>query len=141
MRSLFFLFISLVAAASNISATTFGTYSATHDSIFEGKIYQVKAEVKKKLPEQNRMIIKHERIKGLMEAMTMAFPVSDSTIFDSCAIGSKGLFTLQIQKGFPVITAAHFTKLPKYVCPMHPQELSNKRGTCSICGMPLEKRE
>ena len=141
MRSLSFLFIFFVAAAPSISLAAFTTYSAAPDSVIKGKIYQVKAEVKKKLPDQNHMIIKHERINGLMEAMTMAFPVADSTIFDSCAIGSKGLFTLQIQKGFPVITAAHFTKLPKYVCPMHPQELSNKRGTCSICGMPLEKRE
>jgi Cu/Ag efflux protein CusF len=111
------------------------------DSIVEGKIYHVKAEVKKKIPEQKKMIIKHERIKGLMEAMTMAFPVADSTIFDRCAIGSKGLFTLTIVKGFPVITAAHFAKLPKYVCPMHPDELSNIPGTCSICGMPFEKRK
>ena len=109
--------------------------------MIEGKIYHVKAEVKKKLNDQNKMIIKHERIKGLMAAMTMAFQVADSTIFDSCAVGSKGEFTLQIQKEFPVITAAHFAKLPKYVCPMHPQELSNKRGTCPICGMPYEKKE
>jgi Cu/Ag efflux protein CusF len=109
------------------------------DSIVEGKVYQGKATVKKKLFAEKKMIIKHERIEGLMPAMTMAFPVADTLIFDRCAIGSKGLFTLQIEKGFPVIVDAQFDKPPKYVCPMHPHELSNSRGSCPICGMPLEK--
>lgn len=111
------------------------------DSIIEGKIYNVKAEVKKKFREEKRMIIKHECIAGLMKAMTMAFSVADSTIFDSCAKGSKGVFTLQILKGYPVITEAHFVKQPRYICPMHHHELSNTPGSCSICGMPLEKRK
>lgn len=27
----------------------------------------------------------------------------------------------------------------KYVCPMHPEVISDKEGRCTICGMPLEK--
>lgn len=26
-----------------------------------------------------------------------------------------------------------------YVCPMHPEEMSDKPGNCSVCGMHLEK--
>ena len=111
------------------------------DSMVEGKTYHVRATVKKKLIADKKMIIKHERIEGLMEAMTMAFPVSDSTIFDNCAIGSKGMFTLQIVSGFPVITQAKFDKPPKYVCPMHPHYLSNTSGSCPKCGMPMVKRK
>jgi len=29
----------------------------------------------------------------------------------------------------------------KYVCPMHPEIVSNEAGNCSICGMFLEKQE
>ena len=130
-------FISQNSFASTISYPLI----SSSDSVIDGKIYHVKAVVKKKLAEQKKMIIKHERIKGLMEAMTMAFPVADTVIFDNCAVGSKGLFTLRIEKGFPVIIAAHFSKPPKYVCPMHPHELSNTKGACSICGMPLVKRK
>lgn len=136
------LFLTLFASQNSFGSTAVHPkISHRSDSVIEGKIYHVKAVVKKKLTDQKKMIIKHERIKGLMEAMTMAFPVSDSLIFDNCAIGSKGTFTMQIVEGFPVITEAHFPKLPKYVCPMHPHELSNSRGACSICGMPLVKRK
>ncbi len=135
-------FLALFVSQNSLGRTeVHPKISYTSDSVIEGKIYHVKAVVKKKLTDQKKMIIKHERIKGLMEAMTMAFPVADSTIFDDCAPGSKGTFTMQIRKGFPVITAAHFPKLPKYVCPMHPQELSNSRGSCFICGMPMVKRK
>jgi Cu/Ag efflux protein CusF len=138
MKIIFSIFLFSILSVSSLA---YAKPAIAPDSIIEGKIYHVKAIVKKKLPDQNRIIIKHEKIKGLMEAMTMAFPVADSTIFDSCADGSKGLFTLQIKDGFPVITEAHFSKPPKYVCPMHPHELSNKPGSCPICGMPLERKK
>ena len=142
MKTIGILFIALICLSS-FSAKIYphSLYTIAADSVIEGKEYHVKAVVKKKLREQMRLIIKHERIKGFMPAMTMAFPVSDSLIFDSCAVGSKGIFTLKVEKGFPVITAAHFRKLPKYVCPMHPHELSNIPGSCPVCGMPLEKRK
>ncbi|MDP4221471.1 MAG: heavy metal-binding domain-containing protein [Bacteroidota bacterium] len=139
--ALLILFATLFLGQSVSSRVHHSSFLPSPDSMVNGSIYHAKAVVKKKLRADKKIIIKHERIKGLMEAMTMAFPVADSTIFDSCAIGSKGLFTFQIVGGYPVITAAHFDKLPQYVCPMHPDELSNKPGSCSQCGMPLEKRK
>jgi Cu/Ag efflux protein CusF len=134
-------FFLILAILHNASGKYLLPTATPQEQAVNGKIYHVKATVKKKLRDENKMIIKHGRLEGYMEAMTMAFPVADSMIFDNCAVGSKGVFTLQVNKGFPVITAAHFDKLPKYVCPMHPHELSNTRGSCPICGMAYEKRE
>ena len=77
-----------------------------------------------------------------MEAMVMTFPVSDSTILNNVAVGSSGVFTLKVSKGFATVTKAKI--LPKqviYRCPMHPDEISNKPGRCPKCGMDLVRQD
>lgn len=39
------------------------------------------------------------------------------------------------------LSAASAGEKAAYVCPMHPQETSDKPGSCSICGMALVKQE
>lgn len=56
-------------------------------------------------------------------------------------LGSKNLTTVGLSYRFFVKTS-EIKKLKgtgKYYCPMHPEEVSDKPGTCSKCGMDLEK--
>ncbi len=47
------------------------------------------------VPDINRIIIDHEDIPGLMEAMTMAFEPDDSTMLNGLAPGDRVRFILQ----------------------------------------------
>ena len=46
-------------------------------------------------PEINRIIIDHEHIPGLMEAMTMAFEPEDAKLFNALAPGDQVRFTVR----------------------------------------------
>lgn len=55
---------------------------------------------------------------------------------------THNLATVQLSQPKPLISApaaAHATH--QYVCPMHPQIVSDEAGTCPICGMNLERVE
>ncbi len=110
--------------------------------MIEGKNYVVKAVVKKLSREEATITLKHDKIKGYMPAMTMAFPVSKPGLFDQVQIGDKGLFTVYVYKGLAKVTSFKLLKTnAMYACPMHPEETSGKHGKCAQCGMNLLKQK
>lgn len=67
------------------------------------KSYKVRAVVKKIYREEEKIMLKHEKIKGVMPAMTMTFPVSTPSILDDLKAGDKRIFIIHIYKGFPTV--------------------------------------
>ena len=65
----------------------------------------------------------------LITAVTLAFAACNNTS-NSAAKNAEALDTTKLASG------AVF-----YQCPMDPEEMSDKPGTCSKCGMDLEKVE
>ncbi len=53
----------------------------------------------------------------------------------------SGIAWFLIPQENPLIEHALKHADPTYVCPMHPQIIKNKAGTCPICGMDLVKKE
>ncbi len=43
--------------------------------------------------------------------------------------------------GMQVKNPEAFKKMERYVCPMHPEVIKKKKGSCPECGMKLEKKE
>jgi Cu/Ag efflux protein CusF len=115
----------------------------TNATLKDGKIVKVKATVKKIYRDDKKITLDHEEIKGYMKAMTMTFAVEDAKIFDKVSEGTKGLFTMKIVKGFPVITGVKVasSNAAIYVCPMHADQRSDKPGSCKKCGMDLVKQK
>ena len=70
----------------------------------EGKAYKVRATVKKIFREEKKITLSHDKIKGVMPAMTMTFPVSPLSILDEVKVGSKRTFTMLLYKGFLTVT-------------------------------------
>ena len=58
---------------------------------------------------KKKITLAHEKIKGVMPAMTMTFPVSNPSILDKVAVGDRRIFTILIYKGFPTVVGV---KLP-----------------------------
>ena len=110
----------------------------------EAKAYKVRGTVKKIYREEKKITLDHEAIKGYMPAMTMTFPVANLSILDKLSVGSTGKFTLLVYKGLATITGVfavkHLAVKAVYVCPMHPNETSDKPSKCAVCGMDLEKK-
>lgn len=75
----------------------------------EGKAYKVRATVKKIYLEEQKITLKHEKIKGYMPAMTMTFPVSKPSLLNNIAEGNRGLFTIFVYKGLPKVTQIRIT--------------------------------
>ena len=69
----------------------------------EGKAYKVRAMVKKIFREEKKITLAHEKIRGVMTAMTTVFPVSRPSIFDSVKVGSRRTFILLLYKGIPTV--------------------------------------
>ncbi|MBS1904712.1 MAG: copper-binding protein [Bacteroidetes bacterium] len=120
----------------------FALSSVAAAPVKDGKVYKVKATVKKIYRDDKKITLDHKEIKGYMKAMTMTFAVDDAKLFDTVSEGTKGLFTMKVVKGFPVITGVKVTSTSAamYVCPMHPDQHSDKPGTCKKCGMDLIKK-
>ncbi len=57
---------------------------------------------------------------------------------DRPSVASGGLVTLAAPAGQPSAARTPQTGEVLYVCPMHPEEVSPRPGSCSICGMALE---
>ena len=124
-----------------ISAMFFMVFAAIISDVSAAsdmKTYKVKAVVKKIYRSDKKITLDHDEIKGYMKAMTMTFPVKDSTIFEKVTIGTSGIATIKVKQGFPSVT--HFTKA-KYQCPMHSKEMSDRPGKCPVCGMDYEKNK
>ncbi|HET9137021.1 MAG TPA: heavy metal-binding domain-containing protein [Candidatus Kapabacteria bacterium] len=119
----------------------YGTTNAfTH--YLRTKTYTVKATVKKLYRTERKIMLDHEKINGYMDAMVMTFPVSDSILLDKVPIGSRGLFLLTVENGFPKVTGAKpIASNQTYYCPMHPSKTSDKPGKCSVCGMDFIKHK
>lgn len=56
--------------------------------------YIGRGTIKTVQPERKRVVIQHENIPHFMEAMTMAFPVSDSEIVRSISVGDSVEFKI-----------------------------------------------
>src|SRR5438309_1402421 len=67
------------------------------------KRYKVRAVVKKVFREEKKIMLKHEKIKGVMPAMTMTFPVTNPTLLEGVEVGNKGIFTIMVYKGLPSV--------------------------------------
>ena len=61
------------------------------------KEYQLKGEIVSLVPQGQAANIKHEKIDGWMEAMTMEFPVKDKSEFDSLRVGDRIAATVFVQ--------------------------------------------
>ena len=134
----------MIATASLlIGAASFGFATESSSKASDlSKTYRVRATVKKIIREEKKITLDHEKVPGYMNAMVMTFPVADPAIFDQIQVGSKGLFTLRVEKGFPTVTKVKmFSAKNQYYCPMHPNETSDKPGKCPECGMDLVKRK
>ncbi len=59
--------------------------------------YQVRGEVVRLEPDRDVAVIKHEKIEGWMEAMTMEFPVRDKNEFAKLAPGQTIQATVYVQ--------------------------------------------
>jgi protein SCO1/2 len=59
--------------------------------------YQLRGVVVRVDPARKTAVIKHEAIAGWMEAMTMEFPVRDSSAFESLAKGQSIRATVNVQ--------------------------------------------
>ena len=130
----YILFIALM-----ISSTVLATASPMHKA---DSAYKVKATVTKIYRDDKKITLDHEAIKGYMRAMTMTFAVEDAKLFDKVTEGTKGIFTMKIVKGFPLITGVKVTsEAAMYVCPMHADQHSDKPGECPKCGMDLVKQK
>lgn len=60
------------------------------------KEYQLKGEVVRLDPQVRVAAIKHEKIDGWMEAMTMEFPVHDVKEFEKLAVGKRITATVYV---------------------------------------------
>jgi protein SCO1/2 len=61
------------------------------------KRYPVRGEVVRLEPQRDIAVIKHEKIEGWMEAMTMEFPVRDKTEFAKLTEGKRIRATVFVQ--------------------------------------------
>ena len=61
------------------------------------KEYALKGEIVSLVPQGQAANIKHEKIDGWMEAMTMEFPVKDKSEFDSLRVGDRITATVFVQ--------------------------------------------
>ena len=55
--------------------------------------------------EKGQLRIKHDKIEGLMDAMTMSFDVRDHSLLESLSAGDIIEFTLEVAGQSPYITA------------------------------------
>lgn len=62
----------------------------------ETKTYTVKGEVLRLDPSTHSAVLKHEKIEGWMEAMTMEFVVKDPAEFGKLAVGDRIQATLYV---------------------------------------------
>ncbi len=61
--------------------------------------------VKTITPTKNYINIDHEDIPGFMDAMTMFFPVLDTSILQNVAVNDSVVFTIEIIEGNAVVSA------------------------------------
>ena len=73
------------------------------------KRYRVRATVKKEFREEKKIMLKHEKIKGYMPAMTMTFPVSNAALLNGVEEGARGIFTIMVFKGLPTVAGIKIT--------------------------------
>ena len=78
-----------------------------------GKTYKVRATIKKIYREEKKITLKHGKIKGVMPAMTMTFPVSKAALLDNLREGSKGVFSIFVFKGLPSVTGIKLDRSTK----------------------------
>ena len=79
----------------------------------QAKTYKVRGVIKKIYREEKKITIKHEKIKGYMPAMTMTFPVSNSSILEGVEEGKRGIFTIMVYKGLPTVAGIKLSKHAK----------------------------
>jgi protein SCO1/2 len=61
------------------------------------EVYEVKGEVLGMNPVQQTVLLKHEAIKGWMDAMTMEFPVKEKSDFEKFAPKQKIVAKVNVQ--------------------------------------------
>lgn len=72
---------------------TFGCRKAPAE---EPKIYAVRGLLKDVRPGARQIVVAHEPVPGLMEAMTMEFPVKDAGLLAGLAPGTSVAFRLSV---------------------------------------------
>lgn len=70
----------------------------------DSKTYKASGIVISIPPGKRNLIVKHDKIPGFMDAMTMPFPVRDSAILDHIKPKDFIKFTIQVNKGKTMIT-------------------------------------
>lgn len=60
-----------------------------------GRSWIVKGIIRSVIPQARAVVITHETIPGLMQAMTMGFPVDDPKLLDGLTAGDPIRFTLK----------------------------------------------
>ena len=103
------LFLTSVLVTASVIFSTVNGIAASQDSTKVrhtetiGKAYNVNATVKKIFREEKKITLAHEKIKGVMPAMTMTFPVSNPSILDKVKVGNRRIFTIIVYKGLSTV--------------------------------------
>jgi Cu/Ag efflux protein CusF len=114
MKYVFAIAVIIVLSGSRCEAQLKSQDSTKlRQSETEGKSYKVRATVKHIYHDENKITLKHEKIKGYMPAMTMTFPVHKPSLLDGLEEGSKGIFTIFVFKGYPTVTGVKLSSAKK----------------------------
>ncbi|MEP7234448.1 MAG: copper-binding protein [Ignavibacteriota bacterium] len=105
MKKILYLILLIAFASTSLRAQSqmVDTSNIRHTET-KGKTYHVRATVKRIYREDLKITLKHHAIKGYMPAMTMTFPVKKSSLLENLREGSKGIFTIFVFKGLPMVT-------------------------------------
>ena len=80
-----------VAAAQNDGHDAHHPAGSSQTAVGEGKVIAT-------VPNSNQLVVEHGEIKGIMEAMTMGYPIDPPSLLEGLKPGDRIRFTMDVQK-------------------------------------------
>lgn len=105
---LFVLFISITLSVGCLDGgdkSESASDDATSESIVGLQTYSVTGRVRSITPDRDFIMVYHDAIEGLMDAMTMPFAVQDTTLVSGLTAGDSVHFEISVGNGEAVVTS------------------------------------